>query len=71
MFLEHFIVFYSFFFFFFSFLCPSLSSQHKGGGKRKDINLSISAKLELKKLESGVSVARVCEEYRVKKTNRK
>ena len=46
----------------------TMSSQRKGSAKRKRINLSIGAKLELiKKLESGVSVARVCDEYGVKK----
>ena len=45
-----------------------MSSQRKGGGKRKRTNLSTGAKLELvKKLESGVSVARVCDKYGIKK----
>ena len=36
--------------------------------KRKRTNLTISAKLELlKKLDSGCSVAKVCEEYGIKK----
>ena len=49
-----------------------MSSQHKGSAKRKRTSLSIGAKLELiKKLELGVSVARVCDEYGVKKTNHK
>ncbi|CAM1298588.1 Uncharacterised protein r2_g825 [Pycnogonum litorale] len=40
----------------------------KTSAKRKRVNLSIGDKLELiKKLESGVSVARVCEIYGVKK----
>ncbi|CAM1324768.1 Uncharacterised protein r2_g3362 [Pycnogonum litorale] len=40
----------------------------KTSEKRKRVNLSIGDKLELiKKLESGVSVARVCEIYGVKK----
>ncbi|XP_063152246.1 zinc finger protein 397-like isoform X2 [Candoia aspera] len=39
-----------------------------GGEKRKRVNLSVKQKLELiEKLESGSSVARVCEEYGVKK----
>ena len=42
----------------------TMSSQRKGGEERKRTNLSIGAKLELiKKLESGVSVSRVCEEW--------
>ena len=45
-----------------------MSSQRKRSEKRKCTNLSSGAKLELiKKLESGVSVARVCDEYGVKK----
>ena len=45
-----------------------MTSKHKKSEKRKRTNLSIGAKLELlKKLELGVSVARVCDEYRVKK----
>ena len=56
------------FFFFFFFVPFTMSSQHKGGEKRKCTNLSIGAKLKLiKKLKSGVSVARVCDEYGVKK----
>ena len=39
-----------------------------GGEKRKQVNLCVAQKLELiKKLESGVSVSMVCEEYGVKK----
>ena len=38
------------------------------GVKRKRVHLSIKDKLELlKKLDSGYSVAKVCEEYGVKK----
>ena len=38
------------------------------GEKHKRTNLTISAKLELlKKLDSGCSVVKVCEKYRVKK----
>ena len=45
-----------------------MADQGKRGEKRKRTNLTISAKLELlKKLESGYSVAKVCEEYSVKK----
>ena len=46
----------------------TMTSKHKESEKRKRTNLSIGAKLELiKKMESGVSVARVCDEYGVKK----
>ena len=45
-----------------------MASKQKDSGKRKHTNLSIGDKLELiKKLESGVSVAKLCEEYGVKK----
>ena len=45
-----------------------MSSQRKGGEKRKCPNCSIGAESELiKKLELGFSVARVCEEYGIKK----
>ena len=61
--LQYFIFFFFFFFFFVPF---TMLSQHKVSEKRKCTNLSIGAKLELhKKLESGVSKARVCEEYGV------
>ena len=44
------------------------SFQHKGNEKRKHTNFSIGAQLELiEKLESRVSVARVCDKYSVKK----
>ena len=40
----------------------------KESGKRKRVNLGIGEKLELiKKLESGVSVVRICDEHGVKK----
>ena len=46
----------------------TISSKCKGREKRKCTNLSIGAKLEpIKKLEWGVSVARVCDKYCVKK----
>ena len=45
-----------------------MANRRKGGEKRKRTNPTISAKLKLlKKLESGYSVAEVCEEYGVKK----
>ena len=45
-----------------------MADKEKCGEKRKRINLTISAKLELlKKLDSGCSVAKECEEYGVKK----
>ena len=45
-----------------------MADQAKRGEKRKRTNLTISAKLELlKKFDSGYSVAKVCEEYSVKK----
>ena len=45
-----------------------MADQGRRGEKRKCTNLTISAKLELlKKLDSGYSVAKVCEEYGVKK----
>ena len=59
----------SFFFFtdFSSVFCI-MTDKEKRGEKRKRTNLTISAKLELlKKLDSGYSVAKVCEEYGVKK----
>ena len=47
-----------------------MADQGKCGEKCKRTNLTISAKLELlKKLDSGCSVAKVCKEYGVKKTN--
>ena len=62
MFLKHFTVLSCFF------LALHYVIPVKGGEKRKRTNLSIGAKLELiKKLESGVSVARVCDEYGIKK----
>lgn len=43
-------------------------ASRESGVKRKRVNLSVAQKLELiKKLESGVSVTRVCDEYGVKK----
>ena len=46
-----------------------MADQGKRGERRKRTNLTISAKLELlKKLDSGYSVAKVREEYGVKKT---
>ena len=45
-----------------------MADKEKRGEKCKRTNLTISAKLELlKKLDSGYSVAKVCEEYGVKK----
>ena len=45
-----------------------MASTQKESWKRKHVKLCIGEKLELiKKLESGVSVARVCDEYGVKK----
>ena len=45
-----------------------MADHGKRGEKRKRTNLTISAKLELlKKLKSGYSVAKACEEYGVKK----
>ena len=45
-----------------------MASKQKESGKGKHVNLSIGEKLELtKKLESGVSVVLVCDEYGVKK----
>ena len=45
-----------------------MADKEKRGEKRKRTNLTISTKLELlKKLDSGYSVAKVCEEYVVKK----
>ena len=41
-----------------------MASKQKESGKRKRVDLSIGEKLELiKKLESGVSFVRVCDEY--------
>ena len=52
---------------FFSVFCI-MADKKNHGEKRKRTNLTISAKLELlKKLDSGCSVAKVCEEYGVKK----
>ena len=61
---QPFYIFLSFFF-----VVPfTMTSKRKESEKRKRTNLSIAAKLELiEKLESGVSVARVCDEYGVKK----
>ena len=45
-----------------------MADKGNRGEKRKCTNLTISAKLELlKKLDSGCSVAKVCEEYGVNK----
>ena len=45
-----------------------MADKEKRGEKRKCTNLTISAKLELlKKLDSGYSVAKVCEEYGMEK----
>ena len=58
------------FFSFFFFSCPSLQYVIPTQGKceKEAHNLSIGAKLELiKNLESEVLVARVCDEYGVKK----
>ncbi|XP_062854201.1 tigger transposable element-derived protein 7-like [Trichomycterus rosablanca] len=45
-----------------------MASKDKVSGKRKRVHLGIAEKLELiKKVESGVSVASVCEEYGVRK----
>ena len=47
-----------------------MADKEKRGEKRKCTNLTISAKLELlKKLDSGYSVAKVCDEYGDKETN--
>ena len=58
----------SFFFTDFSSVFCVMADKEKCREKRKRTNLIISAKLELlKKLDSGYSVAKVCEEYGVKK----
>ena len=45
-----------------------MADKEKHGEKRKRTNLTISAKLELlRKLDSGYSVAKVCEKHGVKK----
>ena len=45
-----------------------MADKEKHGEKHKRTNLTISAKLELlRKLDSGYSVAKVCEKYGVKK----
>ena len=45
-----------------------MASKQKESGKIKRVDQSIGEKLELmKKVESGVSVVRVCDEYEVKK----
>ena len=59
---------FSFFFSEFSSVFGVMADKEKHGEKCKCTNLTISAKLELlKKLDSGFSVAKVCEEYGVKK----
>ena len=45
-----------------------MASKQKESGKLKRVNLCTGEKLELiKKLESGVSVVRICDEHGVKK----
>ena len=45
-----------------------MASKQKESGRRKHVDLSIGKKLQLiKKLDSGVSVVRVCDEYGLKK----
>ena len=52
----------------FAFVCDYRIIMAGRGEKRKRVHLSIQDKLELlKKLESGYSVARVCDEYGIKK----
>ena len=59
---------FSFFFSEFSSVFGVMADKEKRGEKLKHTNPTISARLELlKKLDSGYSVAKVCEEYGVKK----
>ena len=62
---------FSFFFFTeFSSVFGVMADKEKRGEKCKHTSLTISAKLQLlKKLNSGYSVAKVCEEHGVEKTN--